>query len=164
MVTAGPEEQEIAARYERANDDYGAIMVKALADRIAEALAELLHARVRREFWAYAPDEGYSPEELIAEPYRGIRPAPGYPACPDHTLKPALFEMLAGGAGDVAGITLTESMAMLPTAAVSGFYFGHPQSEYFGVAQIGQDQVADYAARRGLPRDEVERWLRPNLS
>ncbi|PZO89915.1 MAG: methionine synthase [Sphingomonas sanxanigenens] len=163
-VTAGHGIEPHLARFKADSDDYSDILLKALADRLAESFAERMHQYVRTTLWGYAAGENLSNEELIREHYRGIRPAPGYPACPDHTLKPALFEMLAGGAGDVAGITLTESMAMLPTAAVSGFYFGHPQSEYFGVAQIGQDQVADYAARRGLPRDEVERWLRPNLS
>jgi 5-methyltetrahydrofolate--homocysteine methyltransferase len=152
------------ARFKADTDDYNDILLKALADRFAEAFAERLHQHVRTTLWGYAPDEQLTNEALIREQYRGIRPAPGYPACPDHTLKPELFAMLADGSGDVAGITLTESMAMLPTAAVSGFYFGHPDAAYFGVAQIGQDQVADYAARRGRPKDEVERWLRPNLS
>ncbi|OWK29615.1 methionine synthase [Sphingomonas mucosissima] len=152
------------ARFKADTDDYNDILLKALADRFAEAFAERLHSHVRTTLWGYAPDEQLTNEALIREQYRGIRPAPGYPACPDHTLKPELFEMLADGTGDVAGITLTESMAMLPTAAVSGFYFGHPDAAYFGVAQIGQDQVADYATRRGRPKDEVERWLRPNLS
>ena len=152
------------ARFKADNDDYNDILLKALADRFAEAFAERLHQHVRTTLWGYAPDEQLTNEALIREQYRGIRPAPGYPACPDHTLKPELFEMLADGTGDVAGIALTESMAMLPTAAVSGFYFGHPDAAYFGVAQIGQDQVADYAARRGQPKDQVERWLRPNLS
>ncbi|KKI18538.1 methionine synthase [Sphingomonas sp. Ag1] len=152
------------ARFKADTDDYNDILLKALADRFAEAFAERLHQHVRTTLWGYAPDEQLTNEALIREQYRGIRPAPGYPACPDHTLKPELFAMLADGSSDVAGITLTESMAMLPTAAVSGFYFGHPDAAYFGVAQIGQDQVADYAARRGRPKDEVERWLRPNLS
>ena len=151
-------------RFRADTDDYSDILLKALADRFAEAFAERLHQHVRTTLWGYAPDEQLTNDALIREQYRGIRPAPGYPACPDHTLKPQLFEMLADGTGDVAGITLTESMAMLPTAAVSGFYFGHPQAEYFGVAQIGMDQVTDYAARRGLAVAEAERWLRPNLS
>lgn len=163
-VTAGHGIEPHLARFKADSDDYSDILLKALADRLAESFAERMHQHVRTTLWGYAVGENLSNEELIREHYRGIRPAPGYPACPDHTLKPELFEMLAGSAGDVAGITLTESMAMQPTAAVSGFYFGHPQSEYFGVAQIGQDQVADYAARRGRPKDEVERWLRPNLS
>ena len=152
------------ARFRAATDDYNDILLKALADRFAEAFAERLHQHVRTTLWGYALDEQLTNEALIREQYRGIRPAPGYPACPDHTLKPQLFAMLADGGGDVAGITLTESMAMLPTAAVSGFYFGHPQAEYFGVAQIGADQVQDYARRRGVPVTEAERWLRPNLS
>ena len=156
------------ARFKAAHDDYNDILLKALADRFAEAFAERLHQHVRTMLWGYAPDEQLTNEALIREQYRGIRPAPGYPACPDHTLKPQLFEMLADGGdvanGAVAGITLTESMAMRPTAAVSGFYFGHPQAEYFGVAQIGMDQVEDYAARRGVPKPEAERWLRPNLT
>ena len=151
------------ARFRAAHDDYNDILLKALADRLAESFAERLHQHVRRELWGYAPDEQLTNEALIKEEYRGIRPAPGYPACPDHTQKPQLFDMLADEAGDVAGITLTESMAMLPTAAVSGFYFGHPECEYFGVAQISPEQVTDYARRRALPEAEVERWLRPNL-
>ncbi|MDF7775561.1 methionine synthase [Sphingomonas sp. AOB5] len=162
-VTAGHGIDEHLARFKANHDDYSDILLKALADRLAEAFAERLHQYVRTTLWGYAAGENLSNEELIREHYRGIRPAPGYPACPDHTLKPELFEMLAAGTGDVAGITLTESMAMLPTAAVSGYYFGHPECEYFGVAQIGEDQVADYAARRDLPVAEVERWLRPNL-
>ena len=151
-------------RFRAAHDDYNDILLKALADRFAEAFAERLHQHVRTTLWGYAPDEQLTNEALIREQYRGIRPAPGYPACPDHTLKPQLFAMLADGGDDVAGITLTESMAMLPTAAVSGFYFGHPQASYFGVAQIGMDQVTDYAARRSLPMEEAQRWLRPNLN
>ncbi len=151
------------ARFRAAHDDYNDILLKALADRLAESFAERLHQHVRRELWGYAPDEQLTNEALIKEQYRGIRPAPGYPACPDHTQKPQLFAMLADESGDVAGITLTESMAMLPTAAVSGFYFGHPECEYFGVAQISPEQVTDYARRRALPVVEVERWLRPNL-
>ncbi len=163
-VTAGHGIEPHLARFRANHDDYSDILLKALADRLAESLAERLHQHVRTTLWGYAHGENLANEELIREHYRGIRPAPGYPACPDHTLKPALFEMLADAGSDVAGITLTESMAMLPTAAVSGFYFGHPQAAYFGVAQIGEDQVRDYAARRGLPVDEVTRWLRPNLS
>ncbi len=143
-------------------DDYSDIMLKALADRLAEAFAERMHEHVRKELWGYAPDEQLTNEALIREQYRGIRPAPGYPACPDHSLKPILFDLL--DATHRTGITLTESFAMLPTAAVSGFYFGHPQSEYFGVARIGEDQVADYAARRGLELDKARQYLRPNLN
>jgi 5-methyltetrahydrofolate--homocysteine methyltransferase len=143
-------------------DDYSDIMLKALADRLAEAFAERMHLHVRKELWGYAPDEQLTNEALIKEQYRGIRPAPGYPACPDHSLKPVLFDLL--NATHKTGITLTESFAMLPTAAVSGFYFGHPQAEYFGVARIGEDQVADYAARRGLELDKARQYLRPNLN
>jgi len=143
-------------------DDYSDIMLKALADRLAEAFAERMHEHVRKVLWGYAPDEQLTNEALIREQYRGIRPAPGYPACPDHSLKPVLFDLL--DATHHTGITLTESFAMLPTAAVSGFYFGHPQSEYFGVARIGEDQVEDYAARRGLDIDRARQYLRPNLN
>jgi 5-methyltetrahydrofolate--homocysteine methyltransferase len=146
----------------RANhDDYSDILLKALADRFAEAFAERLHAHVRTTLWGYAPGEQLTNEALIREEYRGIRPAPGYPACPDHSLKPILFELL--DAGTNAGIVLTESQAMLPTAAVSGFYFAHPESSYFGVARIGRDQLEDYTARRGIDLATAERWLRPNL-
>jgi len=149
------------ARFQAAHDDYNDILLKALADRLAEAFAERLHQHVRTDLWGYAPGEQLTNEALIREDYRGIRPAPGYPACPDHSLKPILFDLL--DAGTNAGITLTESQAMLPTSAVSGFYFGHPESQYFGVARIGRDQLADYAARRGEELASVERWLRPNL-
>ncbi len=149
------------ARFKAQHDDYQDILLKALADRFAEAFAERLHSHVRTTLWGYAPDEQLTNEALIKEQYRGIRPAPGYPACPDHSLKPILFDLLDATAN--TGITLTESYAMLPTAAVSGFYFGHPQAAYFGVARIGADQVADYAARRGADLSETIRWLRPNL-
>ncbi|MEO6717973.1 MAG: methionine synthase [Novosphingobium sp.] len=149
------------ARFQAAHDDYNDIQLKALADRLAEAFAERLHQHVRTTLWGYAPGEQLTNEALIKEQYRGIRPAPGYPACPDHSLKPILFELL--NASQNAGITLTESQAMLPTAAVSGFYFAHPQAEYFGVARIGRDQLEDYAQRRGVDLAVAERWLRPNL-
>ncbi|MBB4617845.1 methionine synthase [Sphingomonas abaci] len=149
------------ARFKANHDDYNDILLKALADRLAEAFAERLHAHVRTTLWGYAPDEQLTNEALIREQYRGIRPAPGYPACPEHSLKRTLFDLL--GAEDRIGITLTDSFAMLPTAAVSGFYFGHAQAEYFGVARIGEDQVADYAARRGVDVAQATRWLRPNL-
>ena len=149
------------ARFKSAHDDYSDILLKALADRFAEAFAEALHRHVRTTLWGYAPHEQLTTEALIREQYRGIRPAPGYPACPDHSLKPILFDLLE--ATDNAGITLTESFAMLPTAAVSGFYFGHPQAEYFGVARIGIDQRDEYAARRGVDMETAIRWLRPNL-
>ncbi|MFN0038124.1 MAG: methionine synthase [Burkholderiales bacterium] len=161
-VTAGIGIDQRVAEFEARHDDYNAIMLKALADRLAEAFAELMHRRVRREFWGYAPDENLPVEALIDESYRGIRPAPGYPACPDHTEKAALFELL--GAPGNAGISLTESFAMLPTAAVSGFYFSHPQSQYFAVAKIDRDQVEDYARRKGIEVAEAERWLASNLS
>jgi 5-methyltetrahydrofolate--homocysteine methyltransferase len=149
------------ARFKAAIDDYSDILLKALADRLAEAFAERLHQHVRTELWGYAAGEQLDNEALIREQYRGIRPAPGYPACPEHSLKPILFEML--DAEGRTGVTLTESFAMLPTAAVSGFYFGHPQAEYFGVARIGEDQLADYATRRGVPLELATRYLRPNL-
>ena len=148
-------------RFKAAHDDYSDILLKALADRFAEAFAERLHQHVRTTLWGYAPGEQLTNEALIREEYRGIRPAPGYPACPDHSLKPILFDLLK--AQDNAGIILTESQAMLPTAAVSGFYFAHPESQYFGVARIGRDQLEDYAARRGVDLKTAERWLRPNL-
>ena len=149
------------ARFKNAIDDYSDILLKALADRLAEAFAERLHHYVRTALWGYAEGEQLTNEALIKEQYRGIRPAPGYPACPEHSLKPLLFDML--DAHHATGITLTESFAMLPTAAVSGFYFGHPQAEYFGVARIGRDQLEDYAQRRGVDVETAERWLRPNL-
>ena len=149
------------ARFKAGHDDYNDILLKALADRLAEAFAEALHAHVRRELWGYAPDEQLTHEALVREQYRGIRPAPGYPACPEHSLKRTLFDLLE--AEDAVGLELTESFAMLPTAAVSGFYFGHAQAEYFGVARIGQDQVEEYAVRRGVDLAQATRWLRPNL-
>ncbi|HXF17297.1 MAG TPA: vitamin B12 dependent-methionine synthase activation domain-containing protein, partial [Burkholderiales bacterium] len=161
-VTAGIGIDERVAEYERKHDDYNAILLKALADRLAEAFAEHMHRRVRREFWAYAPDEALSIAEVIDEQYRGIRPAPGYPACPDHTEKALLFSLLNAPAQ--TGITLTESFAMLPTAAVSGFYFSHAQAQYFAVAKIARDQVEDYARRKGASLQETERWLAPNLA
>ncbi|CAN5877237.1 methionine synthase [soil metagenome] len=149
------------ARFKAAIDDYSDILLKALADRLAEAMAEMMHLHVRTTLWGYAPEEQLTNEALIKEQYRGIRPAPGYPACPDHSLKPTLFQLL--DAHHATGISLTESFAMLPTAAVSGFYFGHPQAEYFGVARVGRDQLEEYAERRGVDLPTAERWLRPNL-
>jgi 5-methyltetrahydrofolate--homocysteine methyltransferase len=146
-------------RFKAQNDDYSDILLKALADRLAESFAEVLHAEVRNRLWAYA-DEHLSNQQLIREKYHGIRPAPGYPACPDHSIKPILFDLLGGHPGEV---TLTENFAMLPTSAVSGFYFGHRDSQYFGVARIGRDQLEDYAERRGALVEQAERWLRPNL-
>jgi 5-methyltetrahydrofolate--homocysteine methyltransferase len=161
-VTTGHGIETHLAEFKAIMDDYSDIMLKALADRLAEAFAERMHEHVRKELWGYAPDEQFTSEALNREEYRGIRPAPGYPACPDHSLKPTLFDLL--DATHQTGITLTESFAMLPTAAVSGFYFGHPQSEYFGVARIGEDQVSDYAARRGLNLERARQYLRPNLN
>ena len=161
-VTTGIGIERKMQAFEKANDDYSAIMLQALADRLAEAYAELLHARVRREFWGYASDEALSNDDLIAEKYRGIRPAPGYPACPEHSEKGALFDLLQ--APQNADITLTESFAMLPTAAVSGFYFSHPQAQYFATGKVDKDQVADYAKRKGWTVEETERWLAPVLS
>ncbi|MHA1517017.1 MAG: methionine synthase, partial [Alphaproteobacteria bacterium] len=160
-VTAGIGEEDVARRFERANDDYSKILVKALADRLAEAFAEALHEKVRRELWGYAPDEKLSNKQLITEDYIGIRPAPGYPAQPDHTEKRTLFMLL--DAENKIGVKLTESCAMWPAAAVSGLYFSHPESRYFGVGKIGRDQVADYAARKGWTNEEAERWLGPIL-
>jgi 5-methyltetrahydrofolate--homocysteine methyltransferase len=162
VVTAGIEEVRIAERFERANDDYRSILVKALADRIAEAFAERMHERVRREFWGYAPHESYTPEELVREAYDGIRPAPGYPAQPDHTEKETLFRLLE--AERRIGVRLTESYAMWPGSSVSGLYIGQPESYYFGVAKVERDQVEDYAARKGMSVVEVERWLGPILN
>jgi 5-methyltetrahydrofolate--homocysteine methyltransferase len=159
-VTAGLGIEKQLERFERAHDDYSAILLKALADRLAEAFAELLHLRVRREFWGYAPDEALDNAALIAEQYRGIRPAPGYPACPDHTEKGPLFEVLQAARID---LRLTESYAMWPASSVSGFYLSHPEARYFAVGRIDRDQVADYARRKGMAVEEAERWLAPNL-
>ena len=161
-VTTGVGIEALVTGFEAAHDDYNAILTKALADRLAEAFAELLHQRVRREFWGYAPDEALDNESLIKERYQGIRPAPGYPACPDHTEKRMLFDLLR--VEESAGITLTESFAMLPAASVSGYYFSHPQSQYFGVGKIERDQVEDYARRKGMDVAVIERWLSPNLN
>ncbi|WP_370581737.1 methionine synthase [Pantoea sp. MT58] len=160
-VTGGLEEDALAEAYDRQHDDYNKIMVKALADRLAEAFAEYLHERVRKVIWGFAPNENLSNEELIRENYQGIRPAPGYPACPEHTEKATIWRLLAVEAQ--TGMKLTESYAMWPGAAVSGWYFSHPDSRYFAVAQIQRDQVEDYAARKGMSVTEVERWLAPNL-
>ena len=162
VVTAGIEEVAIAERFERANDDYSSIMVKALADRFAEAFAERMHQVVRKDLWAYAADETFAAEDLIGEPYQGIRPAPGYPAQPDHTEKKTLFSLL--DAEKNAGVSLTESYAMWPGSSVSGLYFSHPESYYFGVAKVERDQVVDYATRKDMPIQDVERWLGPILN
>ena len=158
-VTAGIGIDEHVKRFEDDHDDYNSILLKALADRLAEAFAERLHQRVRQEFWAYASDEKFTNDELIAEGYQGIRPAPGYPACPDHTEKATLWSLIEPGKN--AGITITESFAMLPTAAVSGFYFSHPDAKYFGTGKILQDQVIDYSARKGDDLSVTQRWLAP---
>ncbi|MEQ8953270.1 MAG: vitamin B12 dependent-methionine synthase activation domain-containing protein, partial [Gammaproteobacteria bacterium] len=152
---------ELVTKYQTNNDDYNAIMVKALADRFAESMAETLHRKVRKEYWGYQPDESLSNEDLIAEKYRGIRPAPGYPACPDHTEKATLFKLL--DAENAIGVSLTESFAMNPSAAVSGWYFAHPDARYFGTGKIGRDQVESLAQRKGMSFSEMERWLQPVL-
>jgi 5-methyltetrahydrofolate--homocysteine methyltransferase len=161
-VTIGPEVEELARQFELEHDDYNSIMTKALGDRLAEAFAERLHQIVRQRLWGYAPDESLSNEDLIKERYRGIRPAPGYPACPDHSEKRTLFTLL--DAERAAGIRLTESCAMWPPCSVSGWYLSHPEAFYFGIGKIGRDQVEDYARRKGMSVDEVERWLAPNLA
>jgi 5-methyltetrahydrofolate--homocysteine methyltransferase len=161
-VTAGHGIDSLVAQFEAEHDDYSAILTKALADRLAEAFAELLHQKVRKEFWGYARDEALDSTDLIKERYQGIRPAPGYPACPDHTEKRTIFQSL--GVEENAGITLTESYAMLPTASVSGYYFWRPEAQYFGLGKIERDQVADYAERKKMDVNTVERWLSPNLN
>ncbi|GAB7564284.1 methionine synthase [Methylobacillus methanolivorans] len=160
-VTGGLGIEKYEQRFEAAHDDYSSIMLKSLADRLAEAFAEYLHERVRKDLWGYVPDEALSNEALIKEQYRGIRPAPGYPACPDHTVKPDMFNVMQC---EEVSIQLTDSFAMMPGAAVSGFYFAHPESKYFSVDKIGEDQLLDMANRRGLPKEYLERWLAPNLS
>ena len=161
-VTAGHGLDSLVAEFKAAHDDYSAIMASALADRLAEAFAERLHEMVRRELWGYAPDESLSNDDLIAERYQGIRPAPGYPACPDHTEKGPLFDWLE--ARQRIGMELTESFAMLPGSSVSGYYFWHPQAAYFGLGRIGHDQLEDYARRKGMAVDVAARWLAPNLA
>jgi 5-methyltetrahydrofolate--homocysteine methyltransferase len=160
-VTAGLGIEKYEKRFEDAYDDYSSIMLKSLADRLAEAFAEYLHERVRKDLWAYAPDETLDSAAMIREEYSGIRPAPGYPACPEHTVKADMFKVLQA---EEIGMKLTDSYAMFPGAAVSGFYFAHPEAKYFVVGKIGDDQVKDMAARRGVSLDDVERWLAPNLS
>jgi len=160
IVSTGFGAEELAREYEANNDDYNSIMIKALADRFAEAFAEHLHKRVREEFWGYVKDESLTNEELIKEKYLGIRPAPGYPACPDHTEKATLFALLNG---EEIGVTLTEHFAMAPAASVSGWYFSHPESRYFNVGKISKDQVESLAARKGASIEHIERWLQPNL-
>ena len=160
-VTTGIGCDEMVAKFEADYDDYNSIMAKALADRLAEAFAEKLHELVRKEYWGYAKTEILTSEDLIKEKYQGIRPAPGYPACPDHTEKETLFNLLNAEAE--IGLQLTESFAMYPTAAVSGFYMAHPQAKYFGLGKINKDQVEDYAERKGMDLETAERWLGPNL-
>jgi len=160
-VTTGVGIETLVEKYEKDHDDYKSIMIKALADRLAESFAERMHERVRKEFWGYAPDENLSNKEIIQVQYRGIRPAPGYPACPDHTEKPIIFNLM--NVTQEVGIFLTESNAMMPASSVSGLYFAHPQASYFSLGQIAKDQVMDYAKRKGMSVEEVERWLRPNL-
>ena len=161
-VTAGVGIEPLIEKYEKDHDDYNSIMIKAVADRLAEAFAELMHEKVRKELWAYAPNEALDSETLIKEVYQGIRPAPGYPACPDHTEKELLFDLLE--AEKHTGITLTESFAMYPASSVSGFYFMHEESKYFGLGKIEKDQVVDYAGRKGFSLEKAEKWLAPNLS
>ena len=161
-TTAGIGIEKWVEKFEKELDDYNAILLKSLADRFAEAFAERMHERVRKEFWGYAQNENLSNEELVHEDYKGVRPAPGYPACPDHTEKAILWELLKPT--ETVGITLTESFAMYPTAAVSGWYFSHPDSKYFGLGQISKDQVEDYAERKDFGLEEAERWLAPVLN
>ena len=159
-VTTGLGLDELVNKYEKDHDDYSSIMVKALADRLAEAFAELLHEKVRKEYWGYAKDERLTNEELIDEKYYGIRPAPGYPACPDHTEKRKIFDLLDA---ESLGIQLTESYAMYPQASVSGYYFAHPESRYFPIRRILDDQVSDYAKRKGMENEVVRKWLASHI-
>jgi len=161
-VTTGIGIEQLVEKFQKDHDDYNVIMVKALADRLAEAFAELMHKKVRKDIWGYASGEALSENELIKEKYAGIRPAPGYPACPDHTEKQILFDLL--DAEQNTGIKLTESFAMYPASAVSGFYFSHPDSRYFGLGKIAKDQVKEYAARKQMTVEKIEKWLAPNLS
>jgi len=160
-VTTGIGVPELVKQFEDDHDDYNAILTKALADRLAEAMAELMHEKIRKQYWGYAPDEDFSNNDLIREKYTGVRPAPGYPAQPDHTEKPILFDLL--NVQETTGIELTENLAMTPASSISGLYFSHPESDYFNVGNITKDQVKDYAARKGMSVDEVERWLGSNL-
>ena len=161
-VTAGIDMEKKSNEFKKNNDDYGSILLSAICDRFAEAFAERLHERVRKEFWGYAEDEKLDSQDLISEQYQGIRPAPGYPACPDHSEKSSLFQLL-----DVeknTGIKLTENFAMWPAASICGYYFSHPKSSYFGVGKLNKDQVSDYATRKQKSLKYVERWLQPNLN
>ena len=161
-VTTGFGAQELAKEYETNHDDYNSIMIKALADRLAEAFAEYLHKEVRTNFWGYAKDEHLTNEELIKEHYKGIRPAPGYPACPDHLEKKTIWKLLK--VKEQIGVELTESLAMWPAASVSGYYFGNKEAKYFGLGKITEDQLKDYAKRRGISNEEAKKWLSPNLA
>ena len=160
-VTAGLGIEKHLKRFEDAHDDFNSIMLKSLADRLAEAFAEYLHQRVRTDLWGYAAEENLSNDALIAEKYQGIRPAPGYPACPDHTVKADMFKVMQV---KEIGMTLTDSYAMSPAAAVSGYYFAHPEAKYFSVDKIGEDQLNELAKRRGMNKEELARWLAPNLA
>jgi 5-methyltetrahydrofolate--homocysteine methyltransferase len=162
VVTAGIGIEKHIERFEADHDDYNSIMLKAIADRFAEAFTELMHKKVRKEIWGYAMQENLGNDDLIKESYNGIRPAPGYPACPDHLEKPTLFKLL--NAEELTGVTLTESMAMYPAASVSGWYFAHPDSKYFGIGKIEKDQIEDYAERKGESIEFIEKWLGPNLN
>ncbi len=161
-VTTGFGTQELASEFEKDHDDYNSIMIKALADRLAEAFAEYLHKEVRTDHWGYASAENLSNEALIKEEYKGIRPAPGYPACPDHLEKLTIWEIL--NVEEKIGVKLTESLAMWPAASVSGYYFANPEARYFGLGKIKQDQVKDYAERKGIPLKKAEKWLNPNIA
>ena len=161
-MTTGFGTKELAEQYEAENDDYNSIMIKALADRLAEAFAEYLHKEVRLKHWGYAQDENLTNDDLIKETYKGIRPAPGYPACPDHLEKKTIWKLLK--VEERIGVALTESLAMWPAASVSGYYFANPEAKYFGLGKITQDQLEDYAKRRGISIEEAEKWLSPNLT
>lgn len=160
-VTAGVGLEALSAKYDKEQDDYSSIMVKSLADRLAEATAEYLHEKVRKEYWGYVPSENLSSEDLVREKYQGIRPAPGYSACPDHLEKKTLFKLL--NVEKTIGVSLTHSMAMVPPSSVSGWYFSHPESRYFNVGRIGRDQLEDYARRKDVSVTEMEKWLSANL-
>lgn len=162
LVTAGDGIEKLSEKFESKKDDYNSIMIKSIGDRIAEALAEMIHQKVRKTYWGYDKNENFSNQDLISELYKGIRPAPGYPACPDHTEKQTLFDLL--GVSENLKVDLTESFAMKPASSVSGLYFSHPDSAYFGIGKINRDQVVDYANRKGVTIEQVEKWLGPNLS
>ena len=161
-VSTGFGTQQLAEQFEKDNDDYNAIMIKALADRLAEAFAEYLHKEVRTKHWRYAENESLSNADLIKESYKGIRPAPGYPACPDHLEKSTIWKLL--NVEENIGVKLTESLAMWPAASVSGYYFGNPEAKYFGLGKITEDQINDYAKRRNISLEEAIKWLSPNLA